>query len=99
MKKLSKQLALRIEELNALIVARQDDFITTYAGTTHPYIVNVAPLEISPSGQFVKVKPSGIVGSPYAYQQSIERYNMNDKESLGDFRYTLNTLLRAYRAA
>jgi len=99
MKKLSKQLALRIEELNALIVARQDDFITTYAGTTHPYIVNVAPLEISPSGQFVKVSPSGISGSMYGYQQSVERYNMNDKESVKDFRYTLNILLRAYRAA
>ena len=99
MKKVSKQLTARIEELNALIVARQYDFITTYAGTTHPYIVNVAPLEISPSGQFVKVKPSGIFGSPYAYQQSAERYNMNDKESAGDFRYALNILLKAYKAA
>ena len=98
MKKVTKQLTARIEELNALIVARQDDFITTYAGTTHPYIVNVAPLEISASGQFVKVKPSGSVGL-YNYQQSAERYNMNDKESVGDFRYTLSTLLKAYKAA
>jgi hypothetical protein len=108
MKKVNKAIAARIEELNTLIEAKKYEYVSTYDGGTWPYVVNVAPLEISKNGQFVKVSPASLVkdklvkekkGGPYAYQSEAERFNMNDPERAADFRHVLNVLLRAYRAA
>ena len=108
MKKVNKAIAARIEELNTLIEAKKYEYVSTYDGGTWPYVVNVAPLEISKNGQFVKVSPASLVGDKlvkeqkggmYAYQSEAERFNMNDPERAADFRHVLNVLLRAYRAA
>ena len=108
MKRVTKAIAARIEELNTLIEAKKYEYVSTYDGGTWPYVVNVAPLEISKSGQFVKVWPASLVGDKlvkeqkggtYAYQSEAERFNMNDPERAADFRHVLNVLLRAYRAA
>jgi hypothetical protein len=56
MKKVSTQLAKRIEEINALIqqASESESIPSTYGGGTHEYYVNIKPIVIK--NQFVTIE-------------------------------------------
>lgn len=56
MKKVSTQLAKRIDEINALIqqASESESIPSTYAGGTHEYYVNIKPIVIK--NQFVTIE-------------------------------------------
>ena len=78
MKKVSTQLAKRIDEINALIQQANelDCMVYTYGGGTHPYIINLKPIAIK--NQFVTIESAS--QSHYDYIRK-ERYNVNNLES------------------
>ena len=77
MKKVSTQLAKRIDEINALIQQANELELTayTYGGGTHPYIINLKPIVIK--NQFVTIESTS--ESHYDFI-SKERFNVTKDE-------------------
>lgn len=99
MKKVSKQLAQRINDINEMMSKCNELGLmaTTYAGGTFPYQVNIRPIVVSKSGQFVTIQTAD--ASRYDYI-SKERFNVNDTDSfsfngLTALKYSLNCIKRA----
>jgi hypothetical protein len=101
MKKVNKTQAARISEILTYAELLKDRFVTTYDGTTWPYIVDIQSISVSPSGQFVTIEGAGYPGGLYQFAQYIakERYNVNDQEQARDLNHTLSVILKAYKKA
>jgi hypothetical protein len=81
MKKVSTQLAKRIDEINALIQQANELELTayTYGGGTFPNIVNIKPIVVK--NQFVTIETAS--KSQYDFIAK-ERYNVNKDDFWGD---------------
>jgi len=97
MKKVSTQLAKRIDEINALIQQANELELTayTYGGGTFPNIVNIKPIVIK--NQFVTIETA----SPSMYDFiSKERFNVNNDDfwnynGLESLKYCLKHIKKA----
>lgn len=97
MKKVSTQLAKRIEEINALIqqASESESIPSTYGGGTHEYYVNIKPIVIK--NQFVTIETA----SPSMYDFiSKERFNVNNDDfwnynGLESLKYCLKHIKKA----
>jgi hypothetical protein len=97
MKKVSTQLAKRIDEINALIQQANELELTayTYGGGTFPNIVNIKPIVIK--NQFVTIETAS--KSQYDFIAK-ERYNVNKDDvysfnGLGHLKSDLTYIKRA----
>ena len=97
MKKVSAQMVKRIDEINALIqqASESESIPSTYAGGTHPYIVNIKPIVVK--NQFVTIETAS--KSQYDFI-SKERFNVNnddfwDYNGIESLKYCLKHIKKA----
>ena len=81
MKKVSTQLAKRIDEINALIqqASESESIPSTYAGGTHEYYVNIKPIVVK--NQFVTIETASATMYDFIGKS---RFNVTKNDSWDD---------------
>jgi len=94
MKKVSKQLIKRIDQINTLLkeVEKAEEIPTSYGGSTWPYYVQLEkPIKYSERFVWIYEKESS---NKYGFNK---RYNANNPEQLDELKYHLTLINRAFK--
>ena len=99
--KLPKALAERINEVNDLIKIATEEclYVTTYAGGTFPYIVDLKPISVN--GKFVTIESANLNQYSYLAKERfcITKTDTFDANGLADLKYNIAIIRRALQLA